>query len=63
MNITCEQKIIFVGFLQICGLVSKYIMAKKEQFFDLRNIRIVMVKNDPLGKAFNLDYFHRTQVT
>jgi len=44
-------------------MVSKYIMANKERLFDLRNVKIVMVKNDLLGTAFKLDYFHRSQVT
>ena len=49
--------------LQVCSMVSKYIMANKERLFDLRNVKIVMVKNDLLGTAFKLDYFHRSQVT
>lgn len=31
--------------------------------FDQRNIKVALVANDPLGKAFNVKAFHRCQVT
>lgn len=38
-------------------------MMKKEKFFDLRNIRIALVEDDPLGEAFGVKAFARSQVT
>jgi hypothetical protein len=35
----------------------------KDRFFDNRNIKIAHVETDPLGIAFNVKVFHRTQVT
>ena len=43
--------------------MSKYIMMKKEKFFDLRNIRVALVEEDPLGEAFGVKAFARSQVT
>ncbi len=38
-------------------------MVNKDRFFDLRNIRIALVENDPLGEAFGVKAFARSQVT
>ena len=43
-------------------MLSKYIMSNKDRLFDLRNIKVANVKNDLLGKAFQLDYLHRSQI-
>lgn len=48
---------------EICDYVSRYILHKKENLLDPRNIKLCIVKNDPLGKAFNVNAFHRLQVT
>jgi hypothetical protein len=47
----------------VANILSKYIMANKDKFFDLRNIRIALVENDPLGEAFGVKAFARSQVT
>ena len=50
-------------FLQVTSYLSQYILDNKDRFFDDRNIKIAHVENDPLGIAFNVKAFHRTQVT
>ena len=47
---------------EVTLLLSKYILARKETLFDHRNIKLVLVKEDPLGKAFGVSAFHRCQV-
>ena len=47
---------------EVTLLLSKYILARKETLFDHRNIKLVLVKEDPLGKAFGVTAFHRCQV-
>ena len=42
--------------------MSKYILARKEKFFDQRNIKLAMVENDKIGEAFGVKAFHRCQV-
>ena len=48
---------------QITRLLSAYILSKKHLIFDKRNIKLALVENDPLGKAFGVTAFHRCQVT
>ena len=43
-------------------LLSKYILARKKEIFDPRNIKLALVGNDPLGDAFGVKAFHRCQV-
>jgi hypothetical protein len=50
-------------FFQTADLLSSYLKLNKNKFFDLRNIRICFVENDPLGVAFGVKAFARTQVT
>ena len=47
---------------EITNLLSKYILSKREAIFDKRNIKLALVENDPLGKAFGVTAFHRCQV-
>lgn len=47
---------------QVTLLLSKYILARKEKFFDQRNIKLAMVENDKIGEAFGVKAFHRCQV-
>lgn len=42
--------------------LSNYILRNKEKFFDLRNIKVAIVKDDLLGDAFGVNAFHRCQV-
>ena len=43
--------------------LSHYILTRKERFFDDRNIKVALCDGDPLGVAFGVRAFHRTQVT
>ena len=54
---------VYYPFGQLTQWMSEYILSKKEQLFDSRNIKLAIVKDDPLGVAFKVDHFHRTQVT
>ena len=54
---------------EVADLTSKYILRGiREQrslnvgFIDIRNISIISVDGDPLGTAFNVKAFHRTQI-
>jgi len=47
----------------LCKYLSQYILNNKKRFFDDRNIKVALVFNDELGKAFGVQAFHRTQVT
>ena len=47
---------------EIRQLLSEYIVSKRETIVDQRNIRIAIVKGDPLGQAFKVTAFHRCQV-
>ena len=42
--------------------MSTYILEHKNKFFDTRNIKLAIVKGDPLGEAFGVTAFHRCQV-
>jgi len=43
-------------------LLSKYILSRKDQIFDPRNIKLALVDKDPIGEAFGVKAFHRCQV-
>ena len=47
---------------ELSKFLSQYILNHKQTFFDLRNIKAVVCDGDPLGVAFNVRAFHRTQV-
>jgi hypothetical protein len=49
-------------YFEITSAVSNYIMHKKDLLFDKRNMRIALVKNDPLGTIFGVEAFHRCQI-
>lgn len=63
-NVLCNkrEKQIFT-YHEVTALLSKYIISKKEIFFDLRNIKIALIAYDPLAHAFEVKAFHRTQIT
>ncbi len=48
---------------QLTKCLSHYILSRKEKFFDDRNIKVALCEGDPLGNAFGVRAFHRTQVT
>ena len=50
------------SYKEITDLFSKYILERKNTIFDIRNVMVALIKNDPLGKIFNLQAFHRKQV-
>ena len=41
--------------------VVEYILLNKERFFDKRNVTLAILKDDPLGIAFNVYAFHKSQ--
>ena len=49
-------------FKEITEVLSKYILSKKNEIFDKRNIRVALVGKDLLGKAFGVSAFHRCQI-
>lgn len=57
-----DKKTSMLSYRKAKQYTSNYIMANKEKFFDLRNIRICQAKGDLLSRAFKVDYFFRTQV-
>ena len=50
-------------FQKVRELVVKYILSNKETLFDTRNIKVAIVKNNPLGKAFQVPAFHHSQLS
>jgi hypothetical protein len=50
-------------YYNICSYLAKYIIYNKHDFIDPRNKNLCIVHNDPLGKAFNVKAFHRSQLT
>lgn len=59
-KVTTQDRIL--PYRTICRLTSDYIMSKKCDLFDLRNIRIINVKNDQLSKVFNANYLSHSQM-
>ena len=43
-------------------LISKYILARKDEIFDARNIKVTLVETDPIGAALGVKSFHRCQI-
>ena len=56
-----QEQTIFT-YEEACHLLSKYILVKRDVLFDPRNVKLAIVKNDPLGVAFGVSAFHRCQV-
>ena len=50
------------SFKEAASLLSTYIISRKEQLFDPRNIFVAIVDQDPLGEVFEVSAFHRSQV-
>ena len=59
---SCPDRNVFT-YRELCELLSKYILARQDKFFDNRNIKMADVSNDLLGIAFGVKIFHRTQVS
>jgi hypothetical protein len=60
-NFKSNQKLF--AYAEVTKFLSLYILSKKELFFDERNIKVALIKDDPLGKVFQVDSFHICQVT
>jgi len=58
---TDQKKTVFT-YEEVTLLLSTYILEHKTKFFDTRNIKLAIVKGDPLGDAFGVTAFHRCQV-
>lgn len=51
-------------YLEITAMLSNYLLSRKESIFlDPRNIKIAFIAFDPLSHAFEMNVFHRIQVT
>lgn len=57
-----KDKTVF-KYKEICDYVSSYMLINRAKLLNIQNIRIAYVKDDLLGKAFQVDIFHRCQVT
>ena len=49
-------------YSEIRTLLSMYIVSRKDQLFDQRNIELALVEKDLLGEAFKLAGFHKSQL-
>lgn len=58
---TNPTKTVFT-YEEVTLLLSKYILSRKNEIFDPRNIKLALVQNDPIGDAFGVRAFHRCQV-
>ena len=56
-----EHQTVF-EYQEISKILSQYILANKNKFFDYRNNKAVMCDGDILGDAFGVRSFHRSQV-
>ena len=57
-----REKAVF-KFNEVLHLLFKYLIRRKDTLFDSRNIRIVRIHLDPLGRALGgISRFHRCQV-
>jgi hypothetical protein len=45
------------SYEKVVNAVSSYILSRKHLIFDLRNIRIANVKNDPISHVFGVQHF------
>ena len=47
---------------EVTRLLAKYIYHRYDKIIDLRNPTVALVSEDPLGEAFELQAFHRSQL-
>jgi hypothetical protein len=51
-------------YAELVRHLSSYILKHKDSFFDPRNISVALCgTTDPLGVAFGVTAFHRSQIT
>ncbi|XP_040564096.1 E3 ubiquitin-protein ligase Mdm2 isoform X2 [Lepeophtheirus salmonis] len=60
-NFKSEQSLF--EYSEVLSYLSKYIIKKKDTFFDPRNVKIANIEGDLLERAFKVKAFHRSQVT
>ena len=56
-----NSRLIF-KYEEILVLLIKYILRRKDKFFDHRNKKLAFIGNDLLGEAFNVTAFHKCQL-
>ena len=54
---------VLFSFEEVASLFSRYILNNRENIFDKRNLKVAIIKNDPLGVVLGIDYFHRCQAS
>lgn len=62
-NVLCQNsnRTVFI-YYEIISMLSKYLLSKKEIFFDDRNVKIAMIAYDPLAHVFQVNAFHKSQM-
>ena len=58
----CDQTKTIFTYQEVLSLFSLYILSRKDEIFDHRNIELALVENDPIGGVFGVKVFHRCQV-
>ena len=58
----CDKTKTIFSYKEILQMLSKYICSKRTTIVDPRNLKLALLENDPLGKAFRVKAFHRCQV-
>ena len=61
LNNVDKNKTVFT-YGEIMKLVCTYILDNKLRLFDKRNVKVAIVKEDLLGDALAVNYFHRCQL-
>ena len=54
-----EQTVFRYG--EITALLSTYILNNRHLLLDIRNVFVLKIQDDPLGEAFRVNTFHRSQ--
>ena len=57
----CDPEQTVFSYKEIVRHFSKYILSNREEIFDPRSQNVALVRNNPLGAAFNVSAFHRCQ--
>ena len=52
----------YFTIMEVTRLLAKYIYHRYDKIIDLRNPTVALVSEDPLGEAFELQAFHRSQL-
>ena len=58
----CNQTKTQFTYQEVLNLFSLYILSRKDEIFDHRNIKLALVENDPIGGVLGVKVFHRCQV-